>query len=168
MMIRPIKIEDAKAFWQLQSALDKETKFMMLEPDEREKDIARTEAMIENIQSMNDFLYVAEETGELVGFMTASRGTANRIKHRAYVVIGIRKVFQGRGVGTQFFQALDQWALEQGIHRLELTVMVHNVKAKSLYEKCGFVIEGIKKDSMCIDGKYVDEYYMGKTIKNTN
>lgn len=28
----------------------------------------------------------------------------------------------------------------------------------------GFKIEGLKEKSMIVDGKYVDEYYMGKII----
>ena len=167
MMIRSIKIDDAEKFWQLQSELDKETKFMMLEPDEREKDIDRTKGMIESIRKANDFLFVAEESDVLIGFITAGRGTANRIKHRAYVVMGIKEEFHGRGVGTKLLNELDRWALEQGIYRLELTVMTHNVKALALYEKCGFVVEGVKKDSMCIDGEYIDEYYMGKILKSS-
>ena len=151
----------------MQSELDRETKFMLLEPDEREQDINRTKGMIKSIQEANDFLYVAEVSAELIGFITASRGIANRIKHRAYVVMGIRKQFHGRGVGTKLLNELDQWAVRTGIRRLELTVMVHNVKAISLYEKGGFVVEGVKKDSMCIEGEYIDEYYMGKIFKGS-
>jgi RimJ/RimL family protein N-acetyltransferase len=33
---------------------------------------------------------------------------------------------------------------------------------KHLYEKNGFVIEGIKKNSMLVDREYVDEYFMAK------
>ena len=32
----------------------------------------------------------------------------------------------------------------------------------SLHQKMAFQIEGIKKDSLLVDGVYVDEYYMGK------
>ena len=164
MLIRQVEISDAEEFLNLQLELDKETKFMLLEPGEREKDANRTKVMIESILKANDFLFVAEIAGELIGFITASRGNANRIKHRAYVVMGIKKEFHGRGVGTELLYELERWAARCGIRRLELTVMVHNVKAISLYEKFGFVIEGVKKDSMCIDGEYVDEYYMGKIL----
>jgi len=164
MIIRPIKVEDAEKLWQLQSELDKETKFMMLEPDERKKDIDNTKRMIESVRSANDFLFVAEESDELVGFITAGRGTANRIKHCAYIVIGIRKSYQGKGIGSEFFKELDRWAEDAKLRRLELTVMVSNIGAKKLYEKNGFVVEGIKKDSMCVDGEFIDEYYMGKIL----
>jgi hypothetical protein len=34
----------------------------------------------------------------------------------------------------------------------------------SLHQKMAFQIEGIKKDSLLVDGVYVDEYYMGKIL----
>ena len=43
--------------------------------------------------------------------------------------------------------------------------MCHNIVAKHLYEKNGFVMEGIKKNSMFVEGKYVDEFYMAKGVK---
>jgi len=46
-----------------------------------------------------------------------------------------------------------------------LTVVCENDIAKHLYEKNGFEIEGIKKKSMYIDKKYVDEYYMAKIFE---
>lgn len=40
--------------------------------------------------------------------------------------------------------------------------MCPNEMAKHLYEKNGFIVEGVKKKSMIVDGTYVDEYYMAK------
>jgi ribosomal protein S18 acetylase RimI-like enzyme len=42
--------------------------------------------------------------------------------------------------------------------------MVHNQRGVGLYKKMGFVIEGIKKDSLRVDGVHVDEYAMAKLI----
>jgi RimJ/RimL family protein N-acetyltransferase len=56
------------------------------------------------------------------------------------------------------------WAVEQGIHRLELTVMVHNQRAIDLYEKVGFQREGRKRDALLVGGEYVDEYVMGRLL----
>ncbi len=38
--------------------------------------------------------------------------------------------------------------------------MVHNERAVGLYQKVGFEIEGTRKNSLFVNGKYVDEYYM--------
>ena len=102
-------------------------------------------------------------TGEIVGYIWAERGKLNRIKHTAYIVIGIRRAYQRRGLGSEFFCLLDKWAKENGIVRLELTVECDNTGAKHLYEKHGFAVEGIRPKSMKVNGRFVDEYYMGKT-----
>ena len=47
-------------------------------------------------------------------------------------------------------------------------LMGQNEAAKHLYEKNGFVVEGIKKNSIFMDGNYIDEYYMGKVFENQN
>ena len=51
-----------------------------------------------------------------------------------------------------------------GIIRLELTVECDNIHAKTLYEKQGFSVEGVRPKSMLVNGSYVDEYYMGKIL----
>lgn len=91
-------------------------------------------------------------------------GEFRRNKHSVYVVIGILAAFTGRGIGTLLFQAMEGWARAKHIHRLELTVMVHNHAALALYQKMGFKIEGTKRDSLLVDGAYVDEYYMAKLL----
>lgn len=164
MGIREIKISDADAFWQMQFELDKETKYMMYEPNERTKNLNLINSLIQKAVEGNNLLLVAENDKDIIGFLSAQRGGPNRIKHTAYIVVGIRKAFQGKGIGTEFFKELDLWAQPKNITRLELTVMCNNIMAKHLYEKNGFVIEGIKKNSMFVDGEYVDEFYMAKLL----
>jgi len=162
--IRPIAISDAEKFAALQKELAKETKFMMRELEECTMKGEHAKQMIASVHQHNNFLFVAEANGEIVGFASASKGVHKRTRHSAHIVTGIRTAYQGQGIGSQFFNELDKWARDEKLRRLELTVMTHNQKAKSLYEKNGFIIEGIKKDSMYVDGKYVDEYYMGKIL----
>jgi len=155
---------DAESFWQMKSDLDKETKYMMYEPDERIRDIKRIENIINQSTSGDNLLLFAEDEGEIVGYISAQRGGLRRNKHTAYIVIGIRRAYQRKGIGTQFFDILNDWAKKSNIKRLELTVMCLNTGAKRLYEKYGFVIEGTKKCSMLVDGKYIDEYYMSRIL----
>ena len=56
------------------------------------------------------------------------------------------------------------WARGHGIHRLELTVMAHNVAAVALYKKAGFAVEGTRRHSMLVAGSYVNEHYMAKLL----
>ena len=86
----------------------------------------------------------------------------NRIAHSAYIVVGILTDYRGKGIGTEFFKRLYVWAEENNVVRLELTVICENEAAKHLYTNSGFEIEGMKRKSVCVDGKYLDEYYMAR------
>lgn len=162
MIIRKAKLNDANNLLSMLLLLDKETKYMLLEADERDNDVSRVRKMIE--QSINglNLLLIAEEENAIVGFLSAERGILKRIKHTSYIVVGIREAHRGKGIGTKFFSELDLWAKENLISRLELTVMCPNIIAKNLYESNGFEIEGIKKKAILVDGVYVDEFYMAK------
>ena len=86
------------------------------------------------------------DSGEIVGFLHAQRGKRNRIMHTADIVVGIREAYRRQRIGSKFFQRLDDWAQENGIIRLELSVECENIAAKNLYEKSGFKVEGIRKN----------------------
>ncbi|MBX3000865.1 MAG: GNAT family N-acetyltransferase [Caldilineaceae bacterium] len=163
--IRAIEETDAEAFLSLGLRLDAETTFMMLEPGERNQDVDAQRARIAGILASDDErIWVAEHDGELVGFLEVYGGMFRRNRHSAYIVIGVLQSFAGQGIGTRLFATLESWAHERRIHRLELTVMVHNGRAIRLYQKMGFIIEGTKKHSLFVDGAFVDEYSMAKLL----
>jgi RimJ/RimL family protein N-acetyltransferase len=162
---RTLEKKDAESFWSMMTALDQETKFMLYEPGERSQDLKIPERMIESARENDDFLMAAEADGEIIGFLSAQKGKLRRIKHSAYIITGIREAYQGMGIGTELFSRLNDWAEKTGLERLELTVLCANERARHLYEKKGFVVEGIKKRSVITDGIAMDEYYMGKIIE---
>ncbi|MBQ8955076.1 MAG: GNAT family N-acetyltransferase [Clostridia bacterium] len=165
MTIRPIRAQDAQPLFDMMCALDEETPFMMYEPGERvsRSDRGGLKQHIESALSGGDFIWIAEaDDGAVAGYAWASRGRMNRVRHTAYIVVGIRKAYQRQGIGTEFFRKMDEWARDSGIVRLELTVECANAAALRLYEKSGFVIEGRRPKSMKVDGEFVDEFYMAK------
>jgi len=164
MIIRNIEIRDSEKFSNMLKQLDNETNNMMFEPGERKTTIEGTNSRIRNIHDSKSLLLVVENNGDIVGFLSSQRGFAKRTRHSAYIVIGILKDYRGKKIGLKLFEELEKWALDHNVTRLELTVMQHNKNAIRLYEKMGFKKEGLKEKSLILDGKYVDEYYMGKII----
>jgi len=163
--IREISKMDAEALLQLRRQLDAETSFMLLEPDERTAVVEDEYIRIaEILQKENQRIFAAEQDKKLVGYLSAIGGGFRRNRHSAYIVIGILQAFVGQGIGAKLFTAMEHWARQQGLHRLELTVMVHNERGVNLYQKMGFEIEGRKRDSLCVDGRYIDEYSMAKLL----
>lgn len=164
MKIRKLEKSDGKILLTLLLALDNETTFMLYEPGERKSTSEEIESRIEAINNDGGVFLGVEQNKELVGFISASRGSAKRIKHSAYIVIGVLNKESGKGLGTKLLSRVDDWALKNNISKLELTVMVHNARAFELYKRKGFEVEGVKKDSIIIDGEMYDEYYMGKRL----
>jgi RimJ/RimL family protein N-acetyltransferase len=165
LTIREITPDDAVAFLDLCLCLDRETSFMMYEPDEREASAAQQRAIIcAMLASPNSTIIVAESAGMLAGHVSANGGEFNRIRHSAYVVAGVRQRFTGQGIGKRLFAALDTWAAQTGIQRLELTVRVDNAAAIHLYQRMGYAIEGTKRRSLLVNGEFVDELYMAKIL----
>lgn len=159
-IITPVQA-DAQRYWQMLNALDHETEFMMYEPGERAQDTRRFEAMLA-APPEEMFIRCAEDADELVGFISAARGSHIRDRHSAYIVCGLREKYRRRGIGTAFFQMLDKWAKAQNIHRLELIVRCENAAALKLYQNFGFEVEGTARHAVLINDSYRDEYYMSK------
>ena len=162
-IIRAMKPQDAKAFIELLQTTDAESDFMLQEPGERKMNSFQVRmAVSTGIHRI--FLAEEEETGRLIGHIagTFPYGQGERIKHAMHIGISILKEFWGQGLGNALFEALENWGQENGIHRLELTVMTHNERGVALYQKRGFEIEGTKKHSAKVNGQYIDEYLMAK------
>ncbi|BCJ95105.1 GCN5 family N-acetyltransferase [Anaerocolumna cellulosilytica] len=166
MRIRNIEPEeDAGRLLAMQFQLDLETIYMMLEPGERDDSKEKLESRLRGAVSNGSIILVAETSEkEIIGYIWAERGIPRRIRHSAYIVTGIRKSYRGRGIGTSLFKELEKQAKEKGITRLELTVIKENIPALNLYQKMGYRIEGEKPESLFIEGRFLDEYYMGKLI----
>lgn len=99
-----------------------------------------------------------------MGYVEATGGGYRRNRHCAQVVIGVRASASGRGIGTALLDELDRWAVRRGVRRLALTVMAHNERAISLYRRCGFELEGMRRASVGVDGAYLDELLMAKLL----
>ena len=162
MEYRTPSADEADRFWELTDRLDHETNYMLYAPGERPKDLSAAAALLRDAAEGGDFFLVAEAGGRMIGYISAQRGRMHRIAHSAYIVVGILRDHRGQGIGAEFFKRLDAWAEEKKITRLELTVICENEAAKRLYLKSGFQIEGVKRNSVCVDGRYLDEYYMAK------
>lgn len=137
---------------------------MLYEPDERDMSEEDAEMMLKGVIASGSYAVGCFSENQLVGFATLRRGFAKRNNHSGYVVIGVMKTSSSNGYGTTLLSEIEKWAVENEITRLELTVMKHNERALELYLRSGYEIEGTKKNSLLIDGEYVDEYYMSKIL----
>lgn len=164
-MIDHIQPSYAKSYAAFINRLESETDFLLYERGERKLSEEKADQMIQTIQNQpNSTILVAKKEDRIVGHVMCIGGRAKRNAHSCHVVTGVLKEYHGQGIATVLFQEMDQWACMNQVHRLELTVMIHNHTAIQLYKNSGFVIEGTKRNSLCITGEWIDEYTMAKLI----
>ena len=74
----------------------------------------------------------------------------------------VAREWRRRGVGAALVAAAIEWARERGLHKLSLSVFVHNTPAIALYQKFGFVEEGrLVKHFRRANGELWDALEMG-------
>ncbi|EAV39973.1 acetyltransferase [Oenococcus oeni ATCC BAA-1163] len=167
LLIRQAVISDAQEILKFQKELDQQTDLMLLYPEERQDCCLDIENKISQLNRKHGLWLLAEDQkGTIIGNLTVDRSIFKKIEHLGYVVVGVLKEARHRGIGDQLFNSMDQWALNNHIHRLELTVMQNNLIAQSLYKKHGFVVEGLRQDSIFQKQNYVSEFYMAKIFNN--
>jgi putative acetyltransferase len=106
---------------------------------------------------------VADLGGAVIGDIGLNPAVNSRRRHAASIGMGVHDDFSGRGVGSALIaaalQVADRWF---DLRRVELTVFTDNQDAIRLYEKNGFVTEGLFRDFAFRDGRYVDAYSMAR------
>jgi RimJ/RimL family protein N-acetyltransferase len=165
MNIRNVRIEDAENLMNLIKEVETSAEYMLMEPGERQTTLEKQRMMIERVEKQeNAVILAAQNEGRMIGYLMAIGGSVKRTGHSAYIVVGILMEYRGKGVGTELFQAVEEWAKNHGISRLELTAVTRNTAGISLYQKSGFEIEGTKRNSLIINGEFHNEYYMSKLL----
>jgi L-phenylalanine/L-methionine N-acetyltransferase len=81
--------------------------------------------------------------------------------------IAVHHNWQGQGVGQRLMTAAMDWADNwAGILRIELNVFADNTRAIALYERHGFVKEGLMKAYSLRGGVYEDTWAMARLHPN--
>ena len=139
--------------------------YMLYDPGEREVSATGLAKLIEALNSqIKSGFFVAVENDEVIGYLMIQHEKSNRVSHRAGIAVGVHSESRGKGVGTLLFQHIISWAMDVGLHRLELTVIATNDRAVHLYKKVGFEVEGVKRDSLWVNNEFIDEYYMALLV----
>ena len=103
---------------------------------------------------------VATESNRVVGWCDISRHFFPSHAHRGTLAMGIIPGYRGRGVGSRLITAALDQARRAGFIRIELSVRADNSTAIGLYEKIGFIREGIQRRSVLIDDRFFDTVNM--------
>lgn len=133
--IRSASLDDFDAWFRLYDAVAAEGKWIGGEaPSDRS---ARRQSYESHQLNPDAITFLAVSGERLVGALGVSVNGGI-----AELGMMVDAGFRGRGIGSALLGACIDWAGEQRAHKVILEVWPHNVAARQLYEKHGFVIEG--------------------------
>ncbi|HAT4089504.1 GNAT family N-acetyltransferase [Clostridium perfringens] len=155
--IRDIEIEDYKEISKIRK-MPGVMENILSNKDEEEELIK--EKIIN--RGKNQYWYVAEENGKVIGLGILMNHGNLRKKHVGVITLMVNSDYQNKGIGSLLMDKLINLSESLNIIRLELCVFRDNYKAINLYKKFGFKEEGIKIKSALKNGEYVDEIIMAR------
>ena len=165
MNLRVIQVSEIDMLFELCVKIDNESSNMLFDKDERiSLATPQKRSFTALLNDENSNIWIVEDNNTFIGYLICVGNNINRQKHSAYIVMGVLKEFNNKGIGTLLLTSLINWAKEKSLKRLELTVRSDNNSALSLYKKMGFSIEGTKYSSLLVNSEFIDEFYMSKIL----
>lgn len=76
--------------------------------------------------------------------------------------LAVAPAAQGRGVGRRLVDGAVAEAARRGATKVTLRVLGQNTGARRLYERRGFVVEGVLRGEFVLDGEPVDDILMAR------
>lgn len=110
----------------------------------------------------NNCLFVAMVNDKLIGMIDIHGQYKIKTKHSCEFGLSVSKDYRNKGVGRRLLETVINWAKRHDtIEKVCLGVMSNNLPAIAIYEKLGFVEEGlIRKAYKLKNGTYLDEHRM--------
>jgi RimJ/RimL family protein N-acetyltransferase len=97
---------------------------------------------------------------QVVGWCDISQYPFEGSRHCGRLGMGLLPAFRGRGLGERIARDAIQRGWDFGFERIDLDVYAANERARRLYERLGFVVEGVQRRARKIDGAYDDKVLM--------
>jgi ribosomal protein S18 acetylase RimI-like enzyme len=159
--IVPLAVDHIEDFHSALDAVARERRYLLLlEAPPLE---ATRAFVLESLASGNPH-FVASASGKVVGWCDIRRQFFASVAHRGALGMGVIPAYRGRGIGLQLLAATVEKAGQEGFARIEFEVRADNAPAIALYEKFGFVREGVVQRAVRIDGDYVDAIAMAMLL----
>jgi RimJ/RimL family protein N-acetyltransferase len=141
-----------------------ESDFLLFEPEEVRSDDSIASTIENATNTCSGTTYICVDGNLIVGACFCFRGFVKRQRHCMGIALSVLASHHSRGIGREFLNRLEKWALNNEVTRIELNVRCDNLRAIKMYERFGFVQEGRKSRSILIRGEFKDDFIMAKQL----
>ena len=136
----------------------------------RPSSVEQLKVVLKHYADLNNSIFLlAILDGNIIGQLDFAGGLHEKRRHAGVVSTSVHRDYRGQGIGTRLLEGLFEWASSNPhITRVELEVLSNNQQAQDLYSRLGFIIEGIKRSAVIVDGQPVDSVAMARFFPNTS
>jgi RimJ/RimL family protein N-acetyltransferase len=159
--IRRGALDDIESTWRCLDVVARERAYIgFLEAPSLDESRSFWSSMIEK-----DHPFVlAVDSGAVVGWCDVVPVPRPIFSHVGTLGMGLLPAYRGQGIGARLMTAALDASRICGLERVELGVFADNERARRLYAKMGFVVEGVRSKRAKIDGRYRDEILMARQL----
>lgn len=113
-----------------------------------------------------DHYLVADLDGVVSGYVVLQQNVPLPAHDHVLEIGGlaVSPAAQGRGVGRHLVDGAVAEAGRRGATKVTLRVLGPNAGARRLYERCGFIVEGVLRGEFVLDGRLVDDVLMARYL----
>ncbi|GAB7009479.1 GNAT family N-acetyltransferase [Halorubrum trueperi] len=122
------------------------------------------EILLRNNSAESRMFFVATVEDQVVGWVHLDLPETEKLRHTAKLTVGVLDEYRGRGIGGTLLKKGSTWAGENDFEKLYNSIPATNEEARSFLEAHGWHTEAIREDHYRIDGEYVDEVMMARSL----
>jgi RimJ/RimL family protein N-acetyltransferase len=165
-VLRQAEEKDADVILQYVNCVCGETDFLAFGEGDIDWTVEKERAFIRDHQNCdNKVLVVAEVQGNINGIIGFTGDERKRLRHTGEFGMVVTQKYWSIGIGSALVECMIEWAKASGVVRkIHLRVRVDNQRALRLYERFGFVREGLVTRQFNVADKFYDAYFMGLGI----
>lgn len=157
IIVEPMRPELIESFHEALDSVARERRYLSLL---QASPLEAVRTFVMGLMDNGNPQFVALVGERVVGWCDIQRGTRETQSHRGALGMGIIEGYRDQGLGWRLITATLDAARSRGFHRVELDAHADNPRAIRLYEKVGFKHEGVSRDAVMIDGRYIDSVKM--------
>jgi RimJ/RimL family protein N-acetyltransferase len=157
--LRPGRPTDGRSLARLFAAVRAEGRWLITTPG-AVSEPSEAFWISEMIRADEHLVLVAEADGELIGNVLVSVDRGQATEHIGVLSILVADGWRDVGIGSDLLAAAQRWALDRHLRKLSLGVFPDNGRAIAVYERAGFVREGLRRQQYRSGDTYRDEVLM--------
>lgn len=163
-IVREATMDDADALWRFVGTIAAERLPTLTLRDEPPSIDKVTASLTSLIAAPNSVQLIAVSNREVIGGLDFGGHRKPQFAHGGELGMSVMASLRNRGIGSALLNTLIAWAPTHGVSRLELRVFANNLDAIRLYERFGFVREGLRRGALRLGTAFIDIIEMAKQL----